>query len=305
MAIFQNKLIVLLFFVSLSHIFNYIWFFQSDSKNLKVAICTMGRKENLYIKQFVQYYIKLGFDHIFIYDDNEPNTEKISDEIEKSYHKYVIVYENMKIGIKDQPTAYTTCYHNNKYSYDWIFMCDLDEYLVIKNDTLKNYLSNKIFNECDFIKIHWILSNDNNLLHYDKRPLLERFKGPYMNDTHIKTIVKGKIEDFHFYIHSPDLSPKRNVSCNNIGIKLNFTEVNFQDIFDINLDKAYIIHFKYKSTEEFINKYKRGYKNWFGSQFLPLKISEYFQDNQVTLEKIEYIEKELKLNLSQYREKIK
>ena len=40
---------------------------------LKLAICTMARKENLYIKEYVDYNIKLGFDHIFIFDDNEPN----------------------------------------------------------------------------------------------------------------------------------------------------------------------------------------------------------------------------------------
>ena len=41
-----------------------------------MALCTMGREENLYAKEFVDHYLKLGFDHIFIYDDNEPNTEK-------------------------------------------------------------------------------------------------------------------------------------------------------------------------------------------------------------------------------------
>ena len=55
----------------------------------------------------------------------------------------------------------------------------MDEYLVIVNDTLKNYLSNSLFNKCDFIKFHWMIPSDNNLLHYDNRSLFERFKGPY------------------------------------------------------------------------------------------------------------------------------
>ena len=45
-------------------------------KNTKIAICANGKNENLYVKQFISYYLKLGKDHIFIYDDNEPNTEK-------------------------------------------------------------------------------------------------------------------------------------------------------------------------------------------------------------------------------------
>ena len=45
----------------------------------------MAKKENEYIKEYVDYYIKLGVDHIFIYDNNDEYSEKISDIIDKSY----------------------------------------------------------------------------------------------------------------------------------------------------------------------------------------------------------------------------
>ncbi len=62
---------------------------------MKIAICTMAKKEHLYIKEFVDYYINLGFSHIFIYDNNSPNDEKISDVINgKQYKDYVTIYEN-------------------------------------------------------------------------------------------------------------------------------------------------------------------------------------------------------------------
>ena len=41
----------------------------------------MGKKENLYVEEFVHYYRKLGINKIFIYDDNDVNTEKIRDVI--------------------------------------------------------------------------------------------------------------------------------------------------------------------------------------------------------------------------------
>ena len=279
--------------------------FNSKFIKLKIAICTMGKKENLYAKEFVDYYKKLGINHIFIYDDNDPNTEKISDVIDKTYKKFVTIYESSKSFIKNQKIAFTKCYNDNKNKYDWIFMIDMDEYLVIVNNTLNNYLTNDIFKKCDFIKIHWVKPTDNNLLFYDNRSLFERFKGPYLNDTHIKTLVRGNIDYLKYSVHSPYKSPKRNVTCNNIGKKINYKKLNFQDIFDINIDKAYIIHFKYKSTEEYINKYKRGYRNWVSSRFLPKRIIEYFKNNKITLKKIEFIEKKLKLDLSIYKNKIK
>ena len=72
----------------------------------------------------------------------------------------------------------------------------------------------------------------------------------------------------------------------------------------INYEKAFLIHFRYKSTEEFINKYKRGYKNWAGNRtekFLKKIIRNYLEQNKITLEKINYIEKELKVNLNYFQ----
>ena len=113
----------------------------------------MARKENLYIKEYVDYYLKLGFDHIFIFDDNEPGVEKISDVIDNSYHESVTIYDYSTI-IKDQKVAFTLCYEMNKYKYDWIFMNDINEYLIIKKGSLRHYLSGHNFQKCNFIKFH-------------------------------------------------------------------------------------------------------------------------------------------------------
>ena len=279
----------------------FLLYIKNKNKDLKVAICTMGKKENLYVKEFINYYIKLGIDHIFIYDDNDPNTEKISEIIDKSYKNYVTIYENLKRIIKNQNIAFTTCYHKNKIKFDWILFIDMDEYLVIVKDNLKNYLSNPKFKKCDFIKVHWIIPTDNNLLHYDNRSLFERFKEPYIKSRLFKTFVRGNIEDLKLNCHYPIFSPKRNITCNNVGNKLNYKELSNIFLGNINIEKAYIIHFQYKSTEEFIKKYKRGYSNWVNSSFLPKRIDNYFKLNKITKEKIEYIENELKLNLSKYK----
>ena len=197
--------------IKLISIFILIYlYFIKNLNNIKIALCTMGKKENLYIKEFVDYYIRLGIDHIFIYDDNDPNTEKMTNIINDTYKNIVTIYENIKDTIKDQPQAFTTCYHNNIKNYDWFIMFDMDEYLYIVNDTLKNYLSNKRFDKCDFIKLNWVLTKDNNLLHYDPRPLFKRFKGPYIKNVFIKSIIRGNILNLKYWVHSPYISPKRN-----------------------------------------------------------------------------------------------
>ena len=63
--------------------------FRSIEKNYRkqskgVGICTMGKKENLYAKEFVEYYLKLGIKKIIIYDNNEIDGEKF-EEVLKEY----------------------------------------------------------------------------------------------------------------------------------------------------------------------------------------------------------------------------
>ena len=234
----------------------------SDKKDINVALCTMGKEENLYLNEFIGYYLKLGVNHIFIYDDNDEDIEKITNVIDKKYLGNIII-----------------------------------------NDSLKGYLTQKVFNKCDFIKIHWVFPKNNNLLYYDSRPLFERFKPPYIKSELIKSIIRGNITDLRYWIHSPYISPKRNVTCNNVGKKIYYKKMNFELIRKINIEKAYIIHFEFKSTEEFINKIKRGYSNWHGNEIEKVflkKILFYLKINGASTEKIKFLERELDLNLSKY-----
>ena len=136
---------------------------------------------------------------------------------------------------------------------------------------------------------------------------LKRFRGPYTKSIIIKSIIRGNIQELKYWVHSPIFSPKKNVSCNNEGKIIFNKKINFEGLNPISIKNAYIIHYRFKSTEEFINKYKRGYKNWFGNKinnFLKRTINDFFKVNKITIKKLNYIEKELNLNLFEYRKKI-
>ena len=280
--------------------------FDENNKNIKVCLCTMGKSENLYAKEFIEYYIKLGFDHLFIYDNNSPNTEKISQVLEEKYKNQVTIYETYKYNITNQPQAFTDCYLNNSLMYDWILMIDMDEFLYIVDNTLKGYLSNIKFKKCDFIEYYWVLPSDNNLIYYDSRPLFERFNGSFVKSSLFKTMVKGKISNLSYAVHSIKYHLDNKNFCNNEGNKISGEFIPHLDQKLININKAYIIHFRFKSTEEFVKKCKRGYNYWLGKrerQFLLELLDWYFWVNEITLEKINYIEKELNVSLITYRQR--
>ena len=46
-----------------------------------ICICTIGKYENLYIREFVDYYHSIGITKIFLYDNNNEEAEKFEDAI--------------------------------------------------------------------------------------------------------------------------------------------------------------------------------------------------------------------------------
>ena len=59
----KKEIILLSIIIYISTFMNTSKFYY-EKNSIKIALCTMGKKENLYIKEFVDYYIKLGIDHI-------------------------------------------------------------------------------------------------------------------------------------------------------------------------------------------------------------------------------------------------
>jgi hypothetical protein len=42
----------------------------------------LGKKENLYSRQLISYYLNLGVEKFVFGDNNDPNTEKLSDVLQ-------------------------------------------------------------------------------------------------------------------------------------------------------------------------------------------------------------------------------
>ena len=43
---------------------------NKKKKRIKVSLCVIGKKENLYVNEYINHYKKLGYRHIFLYDNN-------------------------------------------------------------------------------------------------------------------------------------------------------------------------------------------------------------------------------------------
>ena len=71
----------------------------TNLKKIKICICTIAKNENRYIKEYVEYYKKYGVDKIYLYDNNNPNSERF-EEVIKEYIDQNYVEVNNWRGIK-------------------------------------------------------------------------------------------------------------------------------------------------------------------------------------------------------------
>ena len=91
--------------------------FTLISKKLLICLCAIGKKENLYAKEYIEHYKNLGYDKIFIYDNNDINDEKFEDviknEIDNGFVSLIDYRGYNGININPQLNAYKDCYKKN------------------------------------------------------------------------------------------------------------------------------------------------------------------------------------------------
>ena len=261
---------------------------------MKVALCCIGRLENQYAVEFVEHYKKLGFDKIFIYDNNHDGEEHFEDVLQKYIDDGFVEIVSFRNKEAAQLPAYNDCYSKHGNEYDWIAFFDFDEFLtLIEDKDIKFYLSN--FENFDCVKINWMVYTDNDLVFNDHRPLLERFTTPmeydkpvgyfFPENNHVKSIIRGGIENFRWSgnPHIPGLSIKYSDSVGNQAESSPFQPYDFS--------KAYIKHFTTKTIDEWVsNKKVRGVADRTYSTFTSTyNIDNFFKINNKTEEKIKYI----------------
>ena len=190
---FFLKFIIILFFIYLL----LLILTKKIRNKIKVSICTIGKEENLYIKEYIEYYKNLGVDKIYLYDNNEINGESfetvIFDYIKINYVNII----NYKGYLKPQNKMMNNCYKMSYLKYDWIIFNDIDEFLYLKNYSyIKNFLNEPKFNNCKIIYLNFIFYTDNNNLHYENKSVISRFKEKFLyNNKYVgKSIIRGNIQ---------------------------------------------------------------------------------------------------------------
>lgn len=212
---------------------------------MSCALVLIVIHEEPYIFEFVNYYLQIGFDKIYIYDNSETNT----------LHGFNYFSDN-KIqcihfpGKQRQLHAYYHYLQNYRFENKWTAFFDTDEFLVLrKHVNIHDFLNEHCEN--GGVGINWKLFGSSNLLHYSNECVTKRFtKCDDTINQHIKMIFRSDdvtfFADPHFF------------RCSN-GVR----DTNGKEItspFNINgpEDVAVLHHYFTKSYDEFQLKKNRG-----------------------------------------------
>lgn len=226
---------------------------------MKAYLCCIGRKENKYIVDFVEYYRKLGFDKIIVCDNNFDEEENFYDVLSPQVNEGFVTIENYRNQPLVQITAYTDMYRKYGSDCDWIAFFDCDEFLTLpQHCTISEYLEQEKFNGFSAIHVNWKSYGDDGKLYYESKPVYERFTTPLereikdVNGTklnaHIKTIIRtGTVVEAKNSAnpHTPTVIEGR--ICNEHGEEIDNSPWN--ENYDYG--EAYLRHYVTKTAEEY------------------------------------------------------
>ena len=256
------------------------------------VICCIAKCENNYINDWVNWHINLGFDHIHIYDNNDPDYEPVESRIEKLDR--VTIY---KVPNNDKPDGihpkqlwwYSEFYKEHNKEFDWCAFIDCNEFIELtKWNNIKDFLSDPIFKNQKVIRLNMRMYTDDNKITRDMSvPVYKSFKHWLKNNsksTGGKSIVRGNINGlFMSSAHFPRIDDKYEIDqINPDGIIGRWRQNCLPDS-----EAAHINHYKTKTLSEFIDqKLERG-----DACLINRKIDfKYYWDiNEKTKEKIDYL----------------
>ena len=237
------------------------YFFRKypEDKYKNIVFCC-AKNEDDYIREWIEHYLKLGFDKIIIVDNNQ-ETGKLEEKIEDHISRGSVQIFSLN-GVEGmfQNSIYTM--FMNYGNYKWCAYFDCDEFLEISEaynniDELLNTINE------DILMVHWVVYGANERLEKETDiPIQNRFKLPMMpislfkENMYLKAIVRGGRKGYFNSPHIVKFEDGGNNLCN-IGGYYTTEMLNSNVSFPIRIKKCYLKHYMTKSFEEYNEKLSR------------------------------------------------
>jgi hypothetical protein len=227
------------------------------------CIVATARNEGVYLLEWIAYHKAVGFDHIFLYsNDNEDGSDALLEALaaagEVTWIKNVV-----GPGRRAQWKAYGHALRimPDTLDFEWSLLIDLDEFFVpgpmfASIGDFLNWHSSRVV---DAIGVNWLMVSSNGESHWRDEPMATRFpKAISGANPHIKSLFRTH-KFTHSYAHDPGTLKDEPIVFRNASGDVHRYDPLLSRGIATNPDMtmAAIIHFFFKSNEEFVWKSSR------------------------------------------------
>lgn len=234
------------------------------------AICLIIRDENYYLQEWVRHHLSIGFEHIYIYDNNckEPITETVRKKLKSFEREKVTVIDWCGKHEYAQDEAYAHCVSNFQNEAKWVAFIDTDEFIVLHDEiSINEFLED--YESAGGIYMNWIMFNANGKEKMEYLPVMQRFTKTCTDFQHLGKLIVRADRVSKMYIHEARYITPEYVTMDEdkntvIGKKHSY-----------HVSKIQCNHYFTKSWEEWQRKIARGVADpYFGRT-----LREFFQYN--------------------------
>lgn len=228
---------------------------------MKIAICAIVKNEHRYLEEWTQYNLDVGFDEVWIGEDYTSDSHKsITDKFDSNKVHLVKVEDylpkdNNRNKCSDQIQYYDAFLQKHRNDFDWIAFFDIDEFLVLEKESLKDFLND--YKDYEGVVLAWKYYTASGKLTPPEEGVVKGYTivdTQLHGDCQVKTIVNTHIIDKVIYMHSS------NYNCVNV-----FKEYDFKKHLQgckyaqpKYWHRAWINHYFTKSWQEWVERMIRG-----------------------------------------------
>lgn len=248
---------------------------------MNTCLIAVARNEERFIDEWINYHLNLGFNHIYICDNNDIDNPLVIN------NPNVTIYDYRGISFKDnghglwnsiQITIYNETLSKVDTMYDYCGICDIDEFFDFKGLTLNEFIQKHIIDlgyTC--AEIPWLIYTDNGLIKTMNIPTQEMYtevcdRFPFIwcenEGSWGKPIFKLN-KGIKYYIHWP--------------VPESMTEFKSNHITH---DIAYVKHYRTRCIEDYL-EHKFKYQDIECTPMCSKGVLKFFFDvNDITFDKI-------------------
>lgn len=252
----------------------------------RYSIIACARWETPYIAEWIAYYEAIGFDHIYLYCNDDDPAELAAAVADATKGRPGFVSFTHFAGQGRQREMYLDALNEARRDSEWVTFLDIDEFLVLRGCDDIHAFMEPLADAVDSIHFNWVYFGNNGFVERPGGAVLPQYtvRAPKMNPNtkHITRAVEldparlaqPSFPPFWHGLSDPVWSDLKRVDV--LGAEMGPLLADFPrtieayvtdpPVRDAMLSKAVVNHYAFKSEKDFLFRASRGTSGDFAAQ---------------------------------------